>query len=382
MVPHGGKLVNRVVSEKRREKISEEMREFTKIEVETSLAKDIENIAYGVFSPLEGFLLEEDYLSVLDNMRLSNDIPWTIPIVLDVNDEFIEEKNVEIGDYILLISKDGMVAGIEIEEIYDYSKDILAEKVFLTRDLHHPGVKKVYTMKDKLIGGRIDLFIESKGKFDRYALKPMETRVLFKELGWRDIVAFQTRNAPHIGHEFVQKTALTFVDGIFINPLVGEKKKGDFRDEVIVAAYETLIKNYFLKERAVLAVLQTSMRYAGPREAVHHAIMRKNFGCTHFIVGRDHAGVGNYYPPYAAHDIFEEFPDLGIVPLFFRSFFWCEKCKGVMNEKTCPHDSKFHESFSGTKIRAMFEKGELPSEKLMRREVAETILSFDNIFVE
>ncbi len=173
--------------------------------------------------------------------------------------------------------------------------------------------------------------------FDRWKLSPRETRILFKAKGWRTVVGFQTRNTPHIGHEYVQKAALTFTDGIFINPVIGKKKKGDFKDEVILASYEELIRHYYLKERAVMAILQMEMRYAGPREAIHHAIIRKNFGCTHIIIGRDHAGVGKYYHPFAAQDIFEEFPDLGIVPLFFRSFYFCRKCGSVVNEKICPH---------------------------------------------
>ncbi|MCJ7644649.1 MAG: sulfate adenylyltransferase, partial [Candidatus Aminicenantes bacterium] len=194
--------------------------------------------------------------------------------------------------------------------------------------------------------------------------------------------AFQTRNTPHIGHEYVQKTALTFTDGIFVNPVIGKKKKGDFKDEVILASYEELIRNYYLKERAVMAILQMEMRYAGPREAIHHAILRKNFGCTHIIIGRDHAGVGTYYHPYAAQEIFDEFPDLGIIPLFFRAFSFCKKCNSVVNEKTCPHPSPEHIQFSGTKIRDLLVQGIIPPAELIRPEVARIIMQFKEPFNE
>ena len=369
--PHGGRLVDRVGK-------AEGFEELEKIWASDSLSKDVENIAYGVFSPLEGFLCKDDYDNVLFNKRLSNDIPWTIPIVLDVDKE--EIFGLEEGDELVLQNKNGLFAIMQIEEIYGYNKRELAKEVFGTLKREHPGVKKVYGMKDLLIGGDITLINPSGNPFSNYMLKPMETRILFKEKGWKDIVAFQTRNPPHLGHEYVQKTALTFVDGIFINPIIGEKKEGDFLDEVILDAYEALIKNYYLKDRAVMSILSTEMRYAGPREAIFHAIMRKNFGCTHFIIGRDHAGVGNYYPPYAAHDIFDEFPDLGITPLFFKSFFLCKKCGGVVNEKTCPHGDKDRINFSGTRIRKMLRNGKMPSE-MMRKEVAEIILKHQNLFV-
>jgi len=240
----------------------------------------------------------------------------------------------------------------------------------------------VKNMKEVLLGGKIDLIQVSPTPFDKYKLEPLETRILFKEKSWRTVVGFQTRNTPHIGHEYVQKTALTFTDGVFVNPVIGRKKKGDFKDEVILASYDELIRNYYLKERAVVAILQMEMRYAGPREAIFHAIIRKNFGCTHIIIGRDHAGVGNYYPPYAAQDIFEEFPDLGIVPLFFKSFYFCKKCNSVVNEKTCPHPPEEHINFSGTKIREMLIEGKIPPPELMRPEVAKIIISYDNPFVE
>jgi sulfate adenylyltransferase len=274
------------------------------------------------------------------------------------------------------------VAILTLGEIYTFDKEELAERVFQTRDGAHPGVAKARRMGDVLLAGKVDLIEESPTPFYKYKLSPKETRILFKEKGWKTVVGFQTRNTPHIGHEYVQKTALTFTDGIFVNPVIGRKKKGDFKDEVILASYDELIRNYYLKERAVMAILQMEMRYAGPREAIFHAIIRKNFGCTHIIIGRDHAGVGDYYSPYAAQDIFEEFPDLGIVPLFFRSFYFCKKCRSVVNEKICPHPPADQIQFSGTKIREMLVRGEVPPPELMRPEVAEIIIGYPHPFVE
>ena len=379
--PHGGRLVERILNQKERERALEKFGILPSLKLNFELVSDVENIATGVYSPLEGFMGEKEYRNVLSQMRFSNDLPWTIPIVLDASRE--EAKKIKIGQDVVLCNENNKpLALLHLEEKYRYDKEELAEKVFQTKDTAHPGVTKVKAMKDILLAGKIDLIQESETPFSRYKLSPKETRVLFKEKGWRTIVGFQTRNTPHIGHEYVQKTALTFTDGIFVNPVIGRKKKGDFKDEVILASYEELIKNYYLKERAVAAILQMEMRYAGPREAIFHAVIRKNFGCTHIIIGRDHAGVGNYYPPYAAQDIFEEFPDLGIVPLFFRSFCFCRKCNSVVNEKTCPHPPAEHIEFSGTKIREMLVQGKIPPPELMRPEVARVILSFEHPFVE
>ena len=374
--PHGGKLIDRHIK-----KGSLDTNDLPKFEINTNLSEDVLNIANGVFSPLEGFLSNNDLENVITEKRLVNDIPWTIPILLDFNKSDLKE--IKEGDTILLTNKEnGVQASLNIEEIYNYDKKTLAKEVYRTQDKSHPGVANIYNMKQLLVGGNISLLTSKNREFDEYNLTPRETRILFKEKGWQDIVAFQTRNPPHIGHEYVQKTALTFVDGLFINPIIGKKKSGDFKDEVILSSYETLMKHYYLKDRAVMSILRTSMKYAGPREAIHHAIMRKNFGCTHFIVGRDHAGVGNYYGPYDAHEIFAEFPDLKIIPVFFRSFSRCTKCGSVVNDKICPHDQKYHINFSGKKIRELLRNGEIPPEDMMRKEVAETILKFDHPFVK
>ncbi|MDH7512276.1 MAG: sulfate adenylyltransferase [Clostridiales bacterium] len=379
--PHGGRLTSRVLEGERRAEALEKARSLPALKIDEETVSDVENLATGVFSPLEGFMGKADYKSVLNQMRLQSDLPWTIPILLDASPE--EAAMFKEGKEVLLARDNGRpVAVLHLEEKYGYDKKELAQKVFMTLDGAHPGVAKVFRMKSILLAGPVDLIEMSPTPFDRYKLVPKETRFLFKEKGWKTVVGFQTRNTPHIGHEYVQKTALTFTDGVFVNPVIGGKKKGDFKDEVILASYEELIKHYYLKERAVMAILQMEMRYAGPREAIFHAIIRKNFGCSHIIIGRDHAGVGNYYPPYAAQDIFEEFPDLGIVPLFFKSFFYCKKCQSVVNEKTCPHPSAEHIQFSGTKIRDMLVRSEVPPPELMRPEVARVIMTFDNPFVE
>jgi len=379
--PHGGKIIERYFLGKEKESVIKKAKGLPSIKLNHEQVSDLENIAFGVFSPLEGYMGEKDYRNVLNQMRLSNDLPWPIPIVLDVSKE--NAKKLKEGQEIALLNPSGVpVAIFYLEERYLFNKEEMAEKVFQTKDTAHPGVAKVMEMKDVLLGGPIDLIQESPTPYFKYKLKPIETRILFKEKEWRTIVGFQTRNTPHIGHEYVQKAALTFTDGLFVNPVIGRKKRGDFRDEVILASYDELIKHYYLKERAVMAILQMEMRYAGPREAIFHAIIRKNFGCTHIIIGRDHAGVGNYYSPYAAQDIFDEFPDLGIVPLFFKSFYFCKRCNSVVNEKICPHPSSEHINFSGTKIRDILIEGKIPPSDLMRPEVAQVILSFEHPFVD
>lgn len=377
--PHGGRLVDRVLAAEEKQKVLKHEADFKSLTLDLELISEVENLATGVYSPLEGFLDEKDLNSVLVNRRLSNGTPWTIPIVLDVSAE--KAKSIISGERLLLKSEAGQaVAILHVQEKFCFEKDKTAEFVFGTADPAHPGVERLLAMQDVLLSGKIDLIEPVPTPFDRYKLTPKETRFLFREKGWRTAVAFQTRNTPHLGHEYVQKAALTFTDGLFINPVIGKKKKGDFKDEVILASYEELISHYYRKERTVMAILQMEMRYAGPREAIHHAIIRKNFGCTHIIIGRDHAGVGNYYSPFAAQDIFTDFPDLEIVPLFFRSFFYCRKCASVVNEKVCPHPVSEQIQFSGTKIRDMLVRGECPPSELMRPEVAAAVMRFENPF--
>lgn len=378
--PHGGRLVDRVAKDKARDRLIRDVMEMPRIGVDSMMASDIANIAHGVYSPLEGFLAREDYLNVLVEGRLSDDVPWTIPIILDVAKE--EIAGLREGDEVGLWVSGQPIAVLDIEEIYGWSRDEFAQQVFGTRDAGHPGVRLMAKRKDVLLGGKVLLLNDLPESFTDVRLWPRETRVLFREKGWRTIAAFQTRNVPHLGHEYVQKAALTFVDGLFVNPLVGWKKVGDYRDEVIVDAYRVLIEHYYPRDSVVLSVLRTRMWYAGPREAIHHAIMRKNFGATHFIVGRDHAGVGDYYGPYDAWKIFEEYPELGITPLFIREAFYCKKCGGMVNEKICPHSPENWIRISGTKIREAIRQGQRPPETMMRPEVADVILRYPTPFIE
>ncbi len=378
--PHGGTLVNRLVPEGNRPHLNEEAAEMPSISVTEEFRKDMECVAYGIFSPLVGPLNGDDYAAVLEKGRLTRGHAWTFPIVLDVPEE--TASRIKVGDDVALTLEGEAFSILHVEDKYSLDRKAHAQSVYKTLDRDHPGVSKTYEMGPVLLGGSIDLFNESQGQFQDYRLKPIETRVLFKSKGWRTIAGFQTRNAPHVGHEYVQKTALAFTDGLFINPLIGKKKAGDFTDEVIIDTYTTLFDNYYLRNTATLVTLEMEMRYAGPREAIFHAICRKNYGCTHFIVGRDHAGVGNYYGPYEAQEKFSEFPDLGVTPLFFRSFFYCKKCGGVQNDKVCPHGPEEHLNFRGREMRSMLMKGERPSELLMRPEVVDAILRYTEPFVK
>lgn len=377
--PHGGRLITRVASDRRKKSILGSADEFPWIRIGIREAYDVENIGYGVYSPLDGFMVSEDLEHVLMDMRLANDLPWAIPIVVSVG-----KTNIYFGegDEVLLVYGGRPLAVMEVEEIYRYDKKLYAEMVFETTDSSHPGVYNVFNeMGSLLVGGRIEMVDTVPNPYQNYYLRPIETRVLFKERGWKTVVGFQTRNAPHLGHEYVQKTALSFVDGIFINPVIGRKKRGDFKDEVILEAYSVLVKNYYPRDSAVLSIVRYEMRYAGPREAIHHAIMRKNFGCTHFIVGRDHAGVGKFYGPYEAQEIFKEFPDLGVTPVFFKEFFYCRKCGGIVHEKICPHEEEYRFRFSGTFIRNAIRSGSEMPNYIIRPEVAKVLLSHPDPFV-
>ena len=377
--PHGGKLLTIKETASSESKIKD-LAAAPKVVVGDETRTTILNIAAGILSPLDGFMSEGDYENVLSSMRLTDDTPWTIPILLHVPDGFKAGS----GDEIALVSESGTpVAMLEFNELYRIDKKTYAKEVYGTEDVAHPGVAKLFATTDTVVSGKLkEVVAREETPFTNYTLKPKETRLLFKEKKWNDVIAFQTRNAPHIGHEYVQKTGLAFADGIFINPVIGKKKAGDFKDEVILDTYKALVKNYYPVDSYVLSVLMYEMQYAGPKEAIMHAIMRKNFGCTHIAIGRDHAGVGNYYHPYAAHEIFKEFPDLGIEPVFFREFFYCNKCGGIANEKICPHPESDRLNFSGTKLRKMFQAGEKPPKEFMRPEVSQVILDYPKPFVE
>jgi len=372
ILPHGGKLINKYI-----EKDYDDLKSF---EVSSDIRNDAENIATGVFSPLEGFMIQEDFLNVLKEGRLSNSIPWTMPIILDIEKEIAKQMK-ELG-VVVLCSRGEKFGIMNVEEIYGYEKKNVANAVYGTTDVNHPGVNRLYKMKEFLVGGGVEIFhLNENDEMQKFRMHPAETRSEIVKRRWKTVVGFQTRNVPHVAHEMLQKAALNIYDGLFVNPLIGKKKIGDFTDSLIINAYESLIMNYFPKNRVLFSTIHTTMRYAGPREAIHHAIMRKNLGCTHFIVGRDHAGVGNYYPPFAAQEIFNEYPDLDIIPVIFPSFYFCKKCISYANEKTCPHGVESKEELSGTMIRHMVNSGKIPEKHLMRPEISELILKSEKPFV-
>jgi sulfate adenylyltransferase len=376
-LPHGGRLVNRfVISDKKN--MNEDM--FT-VQVSNELRNDIENIADGIFSPLEGFVSKQDFDSIVKTGRLKSGLAWTVPIILDIDDQKAR-KIKDAGQVALATGNNEKFAILHVEEVYSFDKITCAKSIYQTDDIKHPGVEKMLKMKDRLIGGKVDVLKRiEQSPLRKYRMTPVQTREEISRKGWKSVVGFQTRNVPHVAHEMLQKAALNLYDGLFVNPLIGKKKQGDFKDEVILSTYVALIDNYYPKDRMMFVTLHTDMQYAGPKEAIHHAIMRKNFGCSHFIVGRDHAGVGNYYHPFAAHEIFKEYTDLEIEPLFFPAFYYCKRCLTYANERNCPHGPESREELSGTKMRNMVSLGEMPAENLMRPEVAKIIISFNEPFV-
>ena len=372
--PHGGKLVSRI-SEKPIED------GLYSVQISSDLASDVENIADGIFSPLEGFLLRDDFENVVGRGRLANDLPWTVPIVLDVDKETAARMK-NAGDVGLAVDGKSF-AVLHVEETYGFDKEATCMGIYGTTDENHPGVVKTRTMKEFLVGGKIDFVRRPpEATVRRYRRTPREMRDVFEKAGWKTIVGFQTRNVPHVAHEMLQKASLNTHDGLFVNPLIGKKKKGDYKDEVILKTYEALIKNYYPQERCRLATLHTEMRYAGPKEAIHHSIMRKNFGCTNIIIGRDHAGVGKFYDPFASQHIFGSYPDIGIEPIFYPAFFYCKKCLSFANERNCPHGEEFQEQLSGTKLRNMIAQKQSPSAYMMRPEVFQILANWDNPFVD
>jgi sulfate adenylyltransferase len=373
-LPHGGRLVNRFVAS---DKKTDGM---LNISVSSDLRNDIENIADGVFSPLEGFVGQQDFQSIVKTGRLTDGLAWTVPIVLDVDEE-TAVKMKDAGQIALATGSDRF-AILHVEETYSFDKLACAKAIYQTDDTKHPGVEKMVNMKNRLVGGKIQVVRRiEQSPLRKHRMTPAETRTEISRKGWKSVVGFQTRNVPHVAHEMLQKAALNLYDGLFVNPLIGKKKQGDFKDEVILATYVALIDHYYPKDRAMFVTLHTEMRYAGPKEAIHHAIMRKNFGCSHFIVGRDHAGVGTYYHPFAAHEIFKDYTDLEIEPVFFPAFYYCKKCLSYANERNCPHGAEFREELSGTKMRNMVSSGEIPAEHLMRPEISKIIISFNRPFV-
>ena len=374
--PHGGTLINRTAQGAKREALLQSAAKLPTITLNAREEADLELIANGAFSPLEGFLGQADYLSVRDDKRLANGLVWSIPVTLSVSED--EKNKLKVGEDIALLARDGrLLALLHLAEIFTYDKQEEAQQVYRTIEEQHPGVAALYAQKDFLLGGKITLLNEvAPNSFAKYRFTPAQLRALFEEKGWSRIVAFQTRNPIHRAHEYLTKTALESVDGLLVHPIIGETKSDDIPADIRIEAYEALLSNYYPTKRTQLAGLPAAMRYAGPREAIFHALIRKNYGASHFIVGRDHAGVGTYYGTYDAQKIFSEFQpeEIGINLFFFENTFYCQGCGGMASLKTCPHDPAQHVSLSGTKVREMLVNGEIPPVEFTRPEVAQILI--------
>jgi sulfate adenylyltransferase len=362
--PHGGALVDRT---------GERPESLDTLEILRLTARelsDLDMLACGALSPLDGFMNRADYESVVEDMHLASGLPWALPVCLAVDEA-------PSADAVGLADETGRpVAMLEVEEVYEYDQTREAERCFRTTDDAHPGVARLYAQKPLYLAGRVTVFERAEPTFPELALDPAETRRTFAERGWKRVVGFQTRNPIHRAHEYLTKGALETVDGLLIHPLVGETKSDDVPAETRVECYRVLVDNYYPDDRVVVSAFPAAMRYAGPREAIWHAICRKNYGCSHFIVGRDHAGVGDYYGTYDAQLIFDEFEahELDIEPMFFEHAFWCKACAQMATPKTCPHGGDDHVFLSGTKVRELLAAGELPPAEFSRPEVAEVLI--------
>jgi sulfate adenylyltransferase len=373
--PHGGELIDGFFSSDRLEAASADAAHYPKLALGPREAADMEMLAVGAMSPLAGYMLEKDYRSVLEEMRLASGLVWSIPITLSLTDDDV--KRIGGADVVTLTLEEQPAAILQVEEVYRRDRGEEASTVFQTRDSAHPGVRALQEAGDWLVGGTVKVFrLPEHGTFTEYRLTPRQTRKAFEDREWRRVVGFQTRNPVHRAHEYLQKCALEVVEGLLLHPLVGETKEDDVPADVRMRCYQVLLDEYYPRDRVLLSVFPAAMRYAGPKEAIFHAIVRKNYGCTHFIVGRDHAGVGDYYGSFDAHKIFERFdPDeLGITPLFFDHAFWCHRCEGMATVKICPHGEKDRLTLSGTRVREMLRAGERPPIEFTRPEVADILI--------
>ena len=375
ITPHGGNLVNREIRGDEREELIRTASTLPKVRLNSRQLSDLLMIAIGGYSPLDGFLNEADYTSVRDRLKLANGLVWSIPITLAVSKD--EADALRVPSQVALYDDDYLIGVLNVTEKFTYDKEREAQAVYGTKDRTHPGVAALFAQGDWLLAGPVHLLNRPRNStFQQYHLDPAETRALFTERGWRRVVAFQTRNPVHRAHEYIQKCALEIADGLLLHPIVGDTKSDDVPADVRIRSYEQILANYYPASRTVLSVMPAAMRYAGPREAAFHALIRKNYGCSLFIVGRDHAGVGSYYGTYDAHYIFDEFDpsELGITPLFFDHAFYCRTCGAMASAKTCPHEATNHVTLSGTKVRELLNAGELPPVEFSRPEVARVLI--------
>jgi sulfate adenylyltransferase len=369
---HGGQLVNRIASPAERKEFLERADQLPRVQLDERATSDLVMIAIGGFSPLNGFMEQDDYEKVVEDMRLANGLPWSVPVTLSVTEEVAEP--LKEGEWVRLDNPQGKFVGVlELTQKYRYNKAHEAINVYRTDEDKHPGVKVVYEQGAINLAGPIWLLQRDPHPlFPKYQIDPAESRKLFRERGWKTVVGFQTRNPIHRAHEYIQKCALETVDGLFLHPLVGATKSDDIPADVRMRCYEIMMDKYFPQNRVILAINPSAMRYAGPREAIFHALIRKNYGCTHFIVGRDHAGVGDYYGTYDAQLIFDEFKpeELGIIPMKFEHAFYCTRTQQMSTSKTSPSLKEERIHLSGTKVREMLRRGELPPPEFSRPEVA------------